>query len=94
MGSAVVQQLTAAPNKYVEWTVQPPSQFPDGPSQVVAALLDEQTWVAVTSKFEQLHPSIFLLDYDLGFTQLMEVLAIALLAPLLRRILYIMVQKQ
>ena len=56
MGSAVVQQLTAVPNKYVEWTVQPPSQFPDGQSQVVAALLDEQTWVAVTSKFEQ--PSI------------------------------------
>ena len=45
--------MTAVPNKYVEWSVQPPSQFPDGQSQVVAALVDEQTWVAVTSKFEQ-----------------------------------------
>ena len=53
MGSAVIQQLTAVPNKFVEWSVQPPSQFPDGQSQVVAALLDEQTWVAVTSEFEQ-----------------------------------------
>jgi hypothetical protein len=53
VGSAVVQQLTAVPNKYIEWSVQPPSQFPDGQSQVVAALHDEQTWVAVISKFEQ-----------------------------------------
>ena len=53
MGSGVVQQLTAVPNKYVEWSIQPPSQFPDGQTQVAAALLDEQTWVAVTSKFEQ-----------------------------------------
>ena len=53
MGSAVVQQLTAVPNKYVEWSIQPPSRFPDGQSQVVAALLDEQAWVAVTSKLEQ-----------------------------------------
>ena len=53
MGSAVIQQLTAVPNKYVEWSVQPPSQFPDGQSQVAAAIVDEQTWVAVTSKFEQ-----------------------------------------
>jgi hypothetical protein len=52
VGSAVVQQLTAVPNKYVEWSVQPPSQFPDGQSQVAAAVADEQTWVAVTSKFE------------------------------------------
>ena len=59
MGSAVVQQLTAVPNKYVEWIVQPPSLFPDGQNQVVAALLDEQTWVAVTSKFEQVTSALF-----------------------------------
>lgn len=58
MGSAVIQQLTATPSKFVKWTVQPPSRFPDGQSQVVAALLDEQTWVAVTSK---LHTRPFLI---------------------------------
>ena len=63
MGYAVIQQLTAAPNKFVEWTVQPPSRFPDGPSQVIAALLDEQTWVAVTSKSEQ---RVLLLDNGLA----------------------------
>lgn len=93
MGSVVVQQLTAVPNKYVEWSVQPPSQFPDGPSQVVAALVDEQTWVAVTSKFEHATSGL-LLDNDLVLTQSMEVLAIALRAPFLRPILYIMAQKQ
>jgi hypothetical protein len=51
VGSAVVQQLTA-PNRFVEWIVQPPSRFLDGQSQVVAELRDEQAWVAVTSKFE------------------------------------------
>ena len=71
MGSVVVQQLTAVPNKFVEWSVQPPSRFPDGQSQVVAALLDEQTWVAVTSKFEQaLNTSGLLRDNDLVPTQL------------------------
>jgi hypothetical protein len=94
VGSAVIQQLTAVPNKFVEWSIQPPSRFPDGQSQVVAALRDEQTWVAVTSKFEQASSAHFLLDNDLVLTQLMEVLAIALRAPLLRRILYIMAQKQ
>lgn len=52
MGLSVVEQLTATPNKFVTWTVQPPSRFPDGSSQVAAALMDEQAWVAVTSEFE------------------------------------------
>jgi hypothetical protein len=93
VGSAVVEQLTAVPNKYIEWSVQPPSQFPDGQSQVVAALHDEQTWVAVISKFEQATSAHSLIRMT-WFFQLMEVLAIALRAPLLPRILCTMAQKQ
>ena len=51
MGSFVTQQLTATPNPYVKWAVQPTSRFPDGLNQLVAEVLDEQTWVAITSKF-------------------------------------------
>ena len=58
VGSSVVQQLTATPNKYVMWTVQPASRFPNGNVQVAAAVLDQQTWVAVTSKFEPQLPFI------------------------------------
>jgi hypothetical protein len=50
VGSAVIQQLTETPNSYVKWTVQPSSQFPGGQAQVGAAVLDEQVWVAITSK--------------------------------------------
>ncbi|KAF8809225.1 hypothetical protein BYT27DRAFT_7094861 [Phlegmacium glaucopus] len=48
IGLTVTQQLTAVPNKFVRWTVQPSSRFPEGPSQVASAVMDDQTWVAIT----------------------------------------------
>ena len=52
IGKTVAEALTL-PNSLsaVTWTVVSPSQFPHGPSDVAAALLDEQTWAAVTSEY-------------------------------------------
>ncbi|PPR02814.1 hypothetical protein CVT26_009600 [Gymnopilus dilepis] len=49
IGKDIAEALTL-PNSLsaVTWTVISPSQFPHGPSDVAAALLDEQTWAAIT----------------------------------------------
>lgn len=77
MGSFVVQQLTATTNPFVKWTVEPHSRFPGGQNQVANAVMDEQTWVAVTSKFEMTLTSLLDIDPVKFFlTQLIRVLAI------------------
>ncbi|KDR66503.1 hypothetical protein GALMADRAFT_80808 [Galerina marginata CBS 339.88] len=49
IGQNVAQALTSqsGPSK-VTWTVIPASQFPGGPSEVGAAVLEEHTWTAIT----------------------------------------------
>ncbi|KAF8884553.1 hypothetical protein CPB84DRAFT_1789019 [Gymnopilus junonius] len=49
IGRNVAQALTTPSSlPAITWTVVSPSQFPGGPSDVGAAVLDEQTWVAIT----------------------------------------------
>ncbi|TFK48865.1 hypothetical protein OE88DRAFT_1713943 [Heliocybe sulcata] len=49
VGQAVTQAFTSATGQptQITWQVQPASRFPNGPSDVVAALLDEKCWMAV-----------------------------------------------
>ena len=50
VGQTVVQGLTSpAGLSQVTWTVVNASEFPEGPSQVRHALIQQRTWVAVIS---------------------------------------------
>jgi len=50
IGQGVVQALSTQPSaSKITWTVLPASQFPGGPQEVGAAVLEEHTWVAVIS---------------------------------------------
>jgi len=50
IGQGVVQALSAQPSaSRVTWSVVPSSQFPGGVHEVRAAVLEEHTWVAITS---------------------------------------------
>jgi len=43
----VSTELAARSGKPISWHIRPPSQFPNGPSDVALAVVEESCWVAV-----------------------------------------------
>jgi len=57
----VSTELAARSGKPISWHIRPPSQFPNGPSDVALAVVEESCWVAVVGKFLEGLRVIFLL---------------------------------
>ena len=50
IGQFVTPELNALSGNMINWEVQQAADFPNGPSDVALAVLDEKCWIAVTSE--------------------------------------------
>lgn len=61
MGQMVTEALTSIDEVYaMTWEARPASDFPNGPSDVAAAVIDERAWAAITSQCPVWFPLVLL----------------------------------
>lgn len=51
VGNFVAKELSGLSGHSITWRVRQPAEFPSGANGLVAAILDEGCWIAVTSEF-------------------------------------------
>ena len=59
IGQAVTQSVVAVSSrKLVTWEVLPASKFPNGPTDLANAVVDEQCWAAIAGKWLKIQSAV------------------------------------